>query len=361
MDSLKKVLLDAIVGERDRRGKPVVMKRRGTMVLRRHLLLVIAGCLLAIAFQVEASNEENPPFPDAYKDPESFLRMQLRFADLMVKGTVLAVNDSVSTEKGFDPGTRTPGSLYTFVTLQVDSVLKGDHDGPTLTFWYWGGRRWGYSQFTTDASWFAVGCTVVVLLDSRVLTIPLAEGLKSPPYQFKGRSLHYVVLEDSVYRAEELPRSFSAEKSDESPLKAVPVFSLASMLEVVGGYLRSTSIESLAVRADVIAIGEVLSRREAVDGNGKSYEIIEFGNGSILKGEDSLMPLEIKSKKVPKPQFGRALDRPEFPDSERILVFLNGPTNGVYRPLSYWRAARVLPGMAEEATVIRRISAVVGD
>jgi len=344
------------------------------MVRREHLLAMIAVCLLAVTFQVQAGDVKILELPDPYEDPESFLLMNLRVSDLMVKGTVLGVNDSVSTEEGFDPVTRTPGELYTFVTLQVDSVLKGNHNAPTLTFWHSGGRRWGYSHFSTVQSRFVVGSTIVVLLDSRALTIPLAESLTSPPYQFKGKPLHYVIHDGSVYRAQDIPRSvFGEEGGDESHIEAVPVFGLPSMLEAASGYLRSTSIESLAVKADVIAVGKVISRRAAVDDNATPSEVPEFGRGPIrpelivfgggviVKSDASHMPLEIMSAGITDPIIGCAYDKAVFPDNERILVFLQGPTNGVYRPLDYWKATRVLRNETEETAAIRRISAVLDD
>lgn len=331
------------------------------MVRREHLLLVIAGCLLAFALQADAGNSEYEESPDPDKDPGSYVLSHLRLMDLMVEGTVIAVNDSVSAAKHFDPAARTPGRLYTFVTLQVDSVLKGDYSAPTLTFWNSGGHRWGYSDFSTFSTRFEVGSKVVVFLFSYKLTTPLAEGFVSPPYHSRGVSDHYVVLGDSVYRAEDLRRAAHRRKeSGITEFRAEPVFSVGSMFELVREYLKSTSIESLAVKADVIAIGEVLDRRVEVNERGMSSEVIQFGNGSMVKGEASHMPLEIRGAgNVTDPLQARVDDRVVFPDNERILVFLRREPDGTYRPLGY-KAAQVLSNKAQEEAATQRISAALG-
>jgi hypothetical protein len=150
------------------------------------------------------------------------------------------------------------------------------------------------------------------------------------------------------------------EERGQSHYSAEPVFSLGSMFELAREYLKSTSIESLAVKADVIAIGQVISRRAAVDVSGRSCEVIVFGARLVVKGEASHMPLEIVSAGITWRPEARQLDKAVFPDNERILVFLQGPTNGVYLPLSCYEAARVLSNEAEEKAAIQGISAALG-
>ncbi len=330
------------------------------MLYARHLWLLTVVYLLTVAVLVGEGSTGNQDFSNPFKDPRSYIVERIEYADLMVKGTVIAINDSVVSQEGFDPETRSYGYLFTFVTLQVDTVLKGAHDAPTLTFWHWGGRRWNKRMRTTFSSEFVAGRKVILFLFSEELEFPLAEGLESPPYRLGNKNDHYVVQNDSVYWADALWRAKWREKRGRTDFRVEPLYSLESMFGVVGEHLRSTSIESLAVRADVVAVGEVIEKRAVLDERGRSWEIVLFGNGSIVKGEVAQMPLEIKSAGIVERWSGRVHNRAVFPENERILVFLREQPDGIYRPLRTYKAAQVLSGQNEESAVVQKISAVLG-
>lgn len=325
----------------------------------RQLVLPLALCVLAIMFLPTGGAQERPRQHDLDEDPTGFLELQLRCSDLVAKGTVIAINDSVLTTKTDARSGELVSGLYTFVTLDVDSILHGLHEDAVLTFWQDGGRRGEKVTWTSVQCHFELDSQVVVFLGFG--QIPEAElivdGPESPSYILKGKSNCYVIDDGLVYLASGTLTSSSDRGRHPASHSRAAGFDWRYLADTIREYSTSTSLESLASRAIEVAIGDVADRRTITSEDGQAHDVVVLKNAYTLNAAEQQISIQIKID-GDMGYAGRVYDRPFFPTTGRLLVFLGRKQGDVYLPLDTWWAVRVVSSESNETAIAETIRSV---
>lgn len=317
---------------------------------RRCFVLTVLACVLIAMSVVSAATQEirSPiPAPDPTEDPEGFIRQRTRCADLVITGIVSEVDDRVIHKGGY----------YTVVTVDVDSVLRGTLDGPSLTFFHHGGVSETLVQISPDQTAFLPKQEVLLFLWHREFWGPVYEGQTLPDFMLASAEDHYVLADGAVWRGgrARVVREGGV-KRFVPELGGRPLYSRQFMLGEIGNYMTSILPESLTVRAQAVVVGEVLGRQPGTEGADPNTDIIEFRNDAVVKGTVPESVIRIRIPSVP----GRIAcyyDQPAFPVGQRMVVFL-GESDGTYRlPIEGYAASRAVANEGDEQTLLERIRA----
>ena len=327
------------------------------MGIGRHTLSFSLWVTLAVLALPAEASEFGLPF-DPIKNPDLYLQMQIRCTDLVVRGLVLSVNDSVGVGE-INPATGRYRSIITIVKLRVHEILNGEHNNSTLTFWMDGGKRGDVARTYSEKTTFWPDQEALLFLARYNKDAPLTENLEWPAFVLQGGNLHYEIVNDWVYRGPDRM----------TPPKNLPndqlwkylryrLYTLQFARGVIRDYLRSTSPESLAVGASTVVVGKAIDKRSETVDERIVWEYVEFEPELILKGNSFHTTLVIKAPKDVG-RYGCVSDTPSFPLDSRLLVFLSGPEEGYFSPCGGWAAVVVLEDALQEKKILDRTRATV--
>jgi hypothetical protein len=301
--------------------------------------------LFSAADRVVAQDDVYVP-PDLLRDPVAFLQMKTRCADVIVRGVVSGVNDRIHVSKRY----------FTFVTLEVDSLLKGELADPKLTFFFWGGAGdstvWVHDHQTA----FAPGRKVLVFLNEIPFDDDLSQGVERPRYVLRGDKDHFDVEGGEVYGGAKPAAEVVNGKPTLVPGKQGDVlFSEGFLMKQISEYVQSMAPEALAAQSDVVVVGRVAGKTPEDDKRGAACDTIRFAVDKVLKGSNVGASCLIKARGYKWP--GECYhDRPQFRVGDRMVVCLKTTGDGYYLPAGGAGSAKALASEAEEARVISRIS-----